>query len=385
MPSGHQVRPRVTALCNNLEGNVINSESTQSSILHIAHNRLHTQHIAGPPLHKPEDVVRHLCAVQAQDYQAAKWALGLRLGDDARDSDVEEAFTAGTILRTHVLRPTWHFVMPEDIRWLLALTAPRVHTFNAYYYRKLELDDTLFARSHAIIRKALEGGKHLTRPELGAMLEREGINTQDGLRLGYIIIHAELEAVLCSGPRLGKQFTYALLDERAPGAKTLPHDEALARLVVRYFTGHGPATVKDLMWWSSLTAAEVKAGIEMVKSQLIQEVVDGQTYWLADTTPFVKDKSPTAYLLPNFDEYSVGYADRSALYEASLALQPFVLLGNIIVIDGQIVGTWNRTFSKRAVVITADTFAKLTGAESDAFAEAADRYGAFLGMPAILS
>jgi hypothetical protein len=372
-------------LWNNLKGNAINSENRQSSTLDIAHRRLHTQHIAGAPLQTPEDVVRHLSAVQAQDYQAAKWAVGLRLGDNARDSDIDEAFTTGTILRTHVLRPTWHFVLPADIRWLLALTAPRVHVFNAYYYRKLELDDALFARSHAIIRKALENGKHLTRPELGAILEQEGIDTHDGVRLGYILIHAELEAVICSGPRQGKQFTYALLDERAPGAKTLPHDEALAQLVLRYFTGHGPATVKDLMWWSSLTAAEVKAGIEMVKSQLIQEVVDGQTYWHTDTTPFVKDKSPTAYLLPNFDEFSVGYADRSALYEASLALQPFVLLGNIIVIDGQIVGTWKRTFSKDAVVITADTFANLAAAESDAFESAARRYGAFLGMPVVLS
>lgn len=354
----------------------------------IAHRRLHTQHIAGSPLQKPEDVVRWLGAVQAQDYPAAQWALGLRLGDGARDTDIEEAFTAGTILRTHVLRPTWHFVLPEDIRWLLALTAPRVHAFNAYYYRKLELDDALFARSHAIIRKALEGGKHLTRPELGAILERAGINTQDGLRLGYIIIHAELEAVVCSGPRRGKQFTYALLDERAPNARTLPHDEALAQFVLRYFTGHGPATVKDLMWWSSLTAAEVKAGIEMVKSQLIREVVDGQTYWLADTTPFVKDKSPTAYLLPNYDEYGIGYADRSAVLEASrtheLDPQRSVYFGHGIIIDGQLAGAWKRMFSKGAVVITPDTFVKLTNAESDAFAAAADRYGAFLSMPVVL-
>jgi hypothetical protein len=351
----------------------------------IAHRRLHTQNIAGVPFQTPEQVVRHLCAVQAQDYPAAKWALGLRLVDDARDADVEEAFNAGAILRTHVLRPTWHFVLPEDIRWLLALTAPRVHAFNAYYYRKLELDDALFTRSHAIIRKALEGGKHLTRPELREILERERVSTQNGLRLGYIIIHAELEAVICSGPKRGKQFTYALLDERAPYGTSLPHDEALAQLVLRYFTGHGPATVKDLMWWSSLTAAEVKAGIEMVTPQLIQEVVDGRAYWLTDTAPPVKDKPPTAYLLPNFDEYTVGYADRSALYEASLALEPFVLLGNIIVIDGQIVGTWKRTFSKGVVVITADTFAKLTDAASDAFAEAAHRYGVFLGIPVVLS
>lgn len=354
----------------------------------IAHHRLHNQRIAGEPFEKPEEAVNWLVAVQAQDYPAAQWALGLR-SRDARDSDIEKAFTDGIILRTHVMRPTWHFVMPADIRWLLALTAPRVNALNAHYYRKLELDDALLARSGDLIAKALQGGKQLTRTELGAMLGQAGIDTQDNLRLTYIVMHAELAGIICSGARRGKQFTYALLDERAPGARTLERDEALAELTLRYFTGHAPATLKDYVWWSGLATADAKAGLEMVKSQLIEEVVDGQTYWLAESAPFVRDPSPTAYLLPNFDEYSVGYADRSALYDTSLAETPTlhanIVLGNTILMNGQIVGAWKRTFSKGSVVISAQTFTKLTEAESQAFATAAHRYGAFLGMPVILS
>lgn len=354
----------------------------------IAHRRLYTQHLTGTPFQTPEEAVRWLGAVQSQDYPAAQWALGLRLGDSARDSDIERAYADGKILRTHILRPTWHFVLPEDIRWMLALTAPRVLAFLAYYDRKLELDDALYARSNATIHEALEGGNHLMRQELGEILQQAGINTQSVQRLGHIVSRAELDAIICSGARRGKQHTYALLDERAPASRTRSHVEALAELTLRYFTGHGPATQKDFMWWSSLTAADAKEGIELAKSGLIQEVFEGQTYWLANTTLSVKDASPPAYLLPNFDEYTVGYADRSALYPVSLAealaSQPMVVLGNIVVIDGQIRGAWKRTISKGAVAVAIQPLNDLTDSEREAVAAAACRYGEFLGMPVSL-
>jgi hypothetical protein len=288
------------------------------------------------------------------------------------------------------MRPTWHFVTPADIRWLLALTAPRVHAANAYQYRKLELDDPLFARSHAVLAKALEGGQHLTRAELGSALQQAGIDTHDPLRVTYIIMHAELEGVVCSGPKLGKQFTYALLDERAPSAKTLARAEALAELTVRYFTGHGPATLKDFVWWSGLTATDAKAGLDMVGPQLEHEVVDGQTYWFAASTSFAKGPSPTAYLLPNFDEYGVGYTDRTALVDPTRPGIPgpqdsSFYLGNLIVIDGKAVGSWKRTLAKTGVSLTTQTFTTLTPAETHALTKAADHYGAFLDMPVVLA
>src|SRR5947207_3024980 len=245
--------------------------------LDIAHQRLHNQHITRRTLETPQALVEWLGAVQAQDFAAAKWALGLRL-QGVKDDDIEQAFTDGAILRTHVMRPTWHFVSPADIRWLLALTAPRVHAANAYWYRKLELDDAIVGQSNDALTNALQGGKQLTRDKLASALKLAGIVTEGEQRVNYIIMRAELDGIICSGARRGKQFTYALLVERAPQARTLARDEALAELTRRYFTSHGPATLQDFVWWSGLAAIDAKAGIEMVKPQLVHEVVDGQAY-----------------------------------------------------------------------------------------------------------
>ena len=194
--------------------------------LKIAYQRLHNQLITQQKFEKADEVVKWLCAVQAQDYAAAKWALGLRM-QNATDAFIEQAFTDGTILRTHILRPTWHFVLPADIRWMLALTAPRIIAASAYYYRTLGLDDTVFSHSHVVLAKALQGGKQLTRPELMSVLQQACIVTDDLQRFTYIIMRAELDGIICSGGRRGKQFTYALLDERAPQARTLDREEAL--------------------------------------------------------------------------------------------------------------------------------------------------------------
>src|SRR5690348_9989844 len=203
--------------------------------LNIAHRRLHNQFLSQQTFEKPEEVVQWLGAVQSQDYGAAKWALGLRLCG-AIDDVIEQSFASGQILRTHIMRPTWHFVTPADIRWMLMLTAPRVHAASAYYYRTSELDDALFARSNAVLVEALQGGKQLTRTELASALQRAGIACDNLLRLGYIIIHAELDGIICSGARRGKQFTYALLDERAPQTRVVEREEALAEFALRYFT-----------------------------------------------------------------------------------------------------------------------------------------------------
>ncbi|MCA1559991.1 MAG: winged helix DNA-binding domain-containing protein [Acidobacteria bacterium] len=275
--------------------------------LNISRRRLRNQKLTGSRFRKPEDVVAWLGAMQAQDYAAAKWAIGLR-ANAVTEADVERAFNAGTILRTHVLRPTWHFVTPADIRWMLALTAPRVHAVNGYYYRKFELDAGTFARSRAALERALQGGKQLTRPELAFILQRAGIPA-DGLRLGYLMMHAELDAVICSGRRRGNQSTYALLEERVPFATTLQRDEALAELTRRYFSSHGPATVRDYVWWSGLTAREAKAGLEMVRPVVAQRTIGQRTFWFAGSRP-PPPRASTTYLLPNYDELLIAYRDR---------------------------------------------------------------------------
>ena len=171
------------------------------------------------------------------------------------------AFDAGRILRTHLLRPTWHFVLPEDIRWLLTATAPRVKARDARRYAQLGLDASTQRRSAKALAAALRGGNQLTRAEAAAVLTAAGIGV-DGQRLPYLLMHAELDALICSGPRRGKQHTYVLLEERAPDARDLPRDEALAELARRYFRSHGPATAKDFAGWATLTLAEARAAIE---------------------------------------------------------------------------------------------------------------------------
>ena len=220
-------------------------------ILDIAQHSLHNQYLSSSGFKEPADVVKWFGAVQAQDYSGAKWALGLRL-QSATDDAVEKAFGDGNILRTHVMRPTWHFVAPADIRWLLKLTAPRVNAVNGYYYRKFELDDAVFKKSNKALTKALRGGKQLTRDTLRNAVQQAGVATDDLVRSAYILIRAELDGLICSGARKGKQFTYSLLDERQPNSATLERDEALAELTRRYFTSHGPATLQDFVWWSGL-------------------------------------------------------------------------------------------------------------------------------------
>jgi len=350
----------------------------------IAHQRLHNQHLSATTLKSLKEVVGYLGAVQAQDYAGAKWAIGQRI-PNATDAAIDRSFNEGEILRTHVMRPTWHFVTPADIRWILELTAPRVHAANAYMYRKLELNDAIFKRSNAVLAKALQGGMQLTRTELASAFNKAGI-IADGLRLGYFMMYAELEGLICSGGRRGKQFTYALLEERVPQVRALKRAEALAELTRRYFRSRGPATLQDFVWWSGLTMADARNGIEMVKSQFVNEMLEGQAYWFSSpgSPASFREKSPKAYLLPNYDEYFIGFKDRSAIGEvarrSNLPENSPSLLAHIIILDGQVVGGWKRTLKKNVVIIELNLITDLTRAENRAIADAANRYGKFLGL-----
>jgi hypothetical protein len=348
--------------------------------------RLHNQRLSKTTFKNPAEAVGWLGAVQSQDYAGAKWALGQRV-QNATDAAIEQAFNEGAILRTHVMRPTWHFVRPEDIRWMLELTAPRINALCATYYRKLELDATTFKRSNAVLTKNLRGGKQLTRAELTSLLQKNGIATADLLRFTYLIVRAELDGIICSGARRGKQFTYALLDERAPQTKTLEREAALAELAKRYFASHGPATLKDFVWWSGLTMADANKGLDSIKPQLISQVESGQTYWFVDVPP-AKVPSPTVHILPDYDEYTVGYTDRSMIFDPTnttkLDSRGSELAQYVIVINGLIAGTWKRTIKKSEVVIELVRFRDLTKAEGEAITEAAEHYGKFLGLQARL-
>jgi hypothetical protein len=351
----------------------------------IVRSRISNQRL-GPQKHeRPDEVVAWLGAVQAQDFAAAKWALGQRL-TEATDSSIEKAFNEGTILRTHVMRPTWHFVTPRDIRTLLALTAPRVHARNARMYRRLELDADLLLRCHAVFTEALQGGNHLTRAELAERLAEKRIEAR-GQRLAYILMHAELEGLICSGPRRGKQFTYALLEERAPREDTLSREEALAQWTLRYFVGHGPAQVKDLAWWLGLTLGDARHGLELAAAQLASEVVQGQTYWFSPQAETANLEPPAALLLSIYDEYIIAYRDRRALSK-DRSIERLLSLGNaatsVLVLDGRAVGTWKRVIKRDRVELTTVPFRSLRVAEHEAIGAAAARFGAFLEMPVVV-
>ena len=327
-----------------------------------------------------------LGAVQAQDYHGAKWGLALRT-QGATSASIDQLFNDGRILRTHVLRPTWHFVLPRDIRWLLALTSPRVHAANAAYYRKFELDGPVFARSQHLIVGALERGQHCTRAELAAALSAGGL-PMTGQRLAYALMRAELDAVICSGPLRGRQFTYALLDERVPLTPALDREAALTELALRYFTSHGPASVHDFAWWSGLTVKEARAGLHTVESRLGHESSGHTDWWLA-ARPAVPAGGPvTIDLLPNYDEHIVAYKDHEPTLDPGLpARKPGddTLAAHLIVRDGLVTGGWRRTLKARRVEIRAKLLVALRREERAMMQAAADAYGGFLGLTAILT
>jgi hypothetical protein len=274
-------------------------------------------------------------------------------------------------------------VTPADIRWMLALTAPRVHAINGTMYRKLELDSAIFKRCNAVLIKTLSGGQHPTRDELRDVLQSAGIDSQDNYRMSYLVMQAELDGIICSGPRRGKQFTYALLDERAPEMRVLERNEALAELANRYFLSRGPATVHDFAKWSGLTLADARLGLEAVQAQLQNEEIDGRTYWFPRSFLAPVGKSPIAYLLSVYDEYISGYKGLHTVANAETAAKMNELgnaLGYILLVDGQVVGTWKRTFRKDSVLIQPNLFRALDEVEIPALATAAQKYGDFLEL-----
>ena len=354
--------------------------------LDIAHLRLHSQHIVGTPCETPADVVGALGAVQAQDYLGSLWAVGLRMRD-ATEAAIEAAIAARTIIRTWPMRGTLHFVATADVRWMLKLMTPRVIAGSASRLRQLELDDAVLGRGADVFTNALQGGKQLSRPAMYQVLEAAGISTA-GQRGIHLLGQLAQAGLLCFGAREGRQPTFALLDEWAPHTRTLERDEALAELALRYFTGHGPATVQDLMWWSGLTAADVRAAVAMVETQLVRETVDGTILWRGPGKP-TGESAPAVYLLPGFDEYLVGYKDRGAVVRPGdwQRVNPGSngMLSPTIMIDGLLAGTWKRTFKKGAVVVAPQPFTPLSAAEQAGLAAAAERYGRFLGMPVVLA
>jgi hypothetical protein len=348
----------------------------------IVARRLSNQHVEPAALRQPADVVRWFGAMQAQEYEVAKWAVGLRLGGGGTEAAVERAFNQGRILRTHVMRPTWHFVSPADIRWLLELTAPRVQRIMATYNRRLELDARTLTRGAGVMARALRDRRYRTRAELAEALSRARL-PMNGQRLAHMVMHAELERVVCSGPRRGKQFTYALLAERAPGSPSLSRDEALATLTRRYFQSHGPATPRDFAWWSGLTVADARRGLEIARGR--QEQIGKLTYWVVGKDRVPPPGERLVHLLPIYDEYVIAYRDRVAVPHAppgsTVSLPGGVTFQHALLIRGQVAGTWRITREPNAVHLSVLPLRPLTALEGRDLDRAVKDFGAFLERP----
>ena len=346
----------------------------------IADQRLRNQRLTRPGARRAEDVVAWMGAVQAQEYGPAKWGLALRSPPGTTDAAIERAIDKGRILRTHLLRPTWHFVAAADIRWMLDLTAPHVQRTMASYDILLGLDTAVMNRATGVIERALSEHRYLTRRELGTHLERAGLPGKTR-ELAHIAMYAELAGVICSGPRRGKQSTYALLADRAPDVRSLPRDEALAELTRRYLRSHGPATIRDFVWWSGLKTSDAKIGLEMNGAR--SHDVDGLRYWTLNResadTPRAKS---TVHLLPIYDEYLVAYRDHLVVP------RPAYLLGNFqhaLVSGGQVAGTWRAGTDRTGLRVRLEMLRPLGHGEQRALAREVQRYGHFLGVPVSLS
>ena len=344
--------------------------------LEIVRRRLRTQRLLGEPFATPAEAVAGLLAVQSQEYAMAKWALGMR-SVRCTDASVEGAFAAGEILRTHILRPTWHFVSPADIRWLLQLTAPRIRRLIAGHARELELDEPTLDSSLETIAKALRGRVALTRRELGEQLSEAGVADASGRRLGHIAMHAELAGLICSGPRAGKQHTYMLLDERAPDrGRRLTDQEALAEGTRRFFTGHGPATAHDFAKWSSLRVSDARAGLELVAGELESFEHDGKTWWHRGLG--AGGGAGGALLLAEYDESGAGYRDLKMRMGAPVPGDAG--FRKPILVDGECVGIWNRSLAEDAVDLELRIYKRLDRGQVAAVEIEAERYASFLQL-----
>lgn len=356
------------------------------TVVDIPLHRLRNQRIAGQRPAVPAQAVAWLGALQAQDYANATWAIGLRC-QDATFVTVAEAIASRTIIHTWLMRGTLHFAAAADARWMLALLRPGLLASRQRRYRQLELDDATFVRSFQVLEMALRDGKQATRQELMAILEQAGISAA-GQRGYHMLARAALEGLVCFGPLEGKQQTLVWLDDWVPENKKLNREEALAELALRYFNSHGPATLKDFIWWSGLRVADARAGLEMVRPQLREEIIDDQAFWMPPDAPTPTIPSPAVYLLPAFDEYYLGYSARGAVLDTRFDRK--VVSSNgvfrpMIVVDGQVVGTWQRALKRDKVVITSTPFRALAPAEVQALAVAANQFGEFLGLPAALA
>jgi hypothetical protein len=350
--------------------------------------RLRTQRLTAAPLSDPADVVRLLTCVQAQDPPFARYSVAMRAG--CRDDEVRRAIDEGRVVRTHILRPTWHFVAPEDLRWILALTSPKVEAGLAARHRHLGLDDaTLLDRCLATLVEHLSG-RRLTRRALAAALTDEGL-TLSNEQLGHVLLVAELRGLICSGPLDGQAHTYGLVDELVAPAPRRDRQEAIRELVVRFFTGHGPAAVTDLTRWTKLTQAEIKPALADAGDRLEKVNVDGLDLWFDPAADAPEDRPRRrALLLPVFDEAFLTYPTlnfpKAEPYPARSERGIFTESATgVILLDRRNVGWWKRTNKGSGSEVVLAVARSVSRRDREVIVTETDRLAALTGRPAAVT
>lgn len=317
----------------------------QSHCSPVPARRLAAQRLSAPWPDDPASLVAWMGAVQAQDTRMARWALGVRMARPDR-TVVDAALREGRIVRMHLLRPTWHLVAREDVRWMLRLCAARLRSVNDSYARSsgLAFDERFFLRAHGVIARALEGGRSMTREQVGAVLAQEGV-ASDAETMRRILMRGETDGLLCSGPDLGRNPTYALLDERVPDHTPCPDgDEALGRLALRYFRSHAPATLSDFVWWSGLPLREARRAVWLCGDALVEESFTGaEASFIVCRTPLPAADAAATHLLPAYDEYLIAYRERSHVLDAhhrAAAFNAWGIFRPVVLVGGRVAGNW---------------------------------------------
>jgi hypothetical protein len=352
----------------------------------ISNLRLINQQIEGSKFKTAKEVAGWMCALQAQDYNMSKWAIGKRLPDSTEKS-VEQAIDRGEIIRTHLLRPTWHFVSSDDIYWLTDLTARQIRESFKSRERQLGLTEAIFRKSNSVIEKALVGGNHLTRDEIMAELTGAGIPV-DNNRASHLLARAEIEGLICSGKTKAHKLTYAILSERVKRTRILSRDEALAELARKYFTSHGPATLSDFTWWSGLSVSESRKALETVKSDFISETTGEQTYWFSSSISSSAPERDSVHFLPAYDEFIISYKDRKAFLpfeDQNRIVSNNGIFRPVIVQNGQVTGIWKRTTNKDKLIIGILSLQSHGSADKSRIEKAVAQYGRFIGKLVELS
>jgi hypothetical protein len=356
--------------------------------LNIPNIRLYNQKIVHQDLDNPQSLVAYMGAIQAQDYPMSKWAIATRL-PKATDKTIETALDAGELVRTHVLRPTWHIVSGNDVRWMLQLTGKHIKAASVSRDRELGIDTALYTRTNDLIAKALEDGKNLTREEVMQAIEQGGVKT-DSSRAVHFMMNAEVDGIVCNGIMRDKTQTYALMDEKIPKGLILTREEAISTLAHRYFTSHAPATLHDFHWWSGLPMPDARQGLESIKSNLDTLENDGKTYFLPKNIKNIYNQAESmteggnsVFFLPSFDEYCVSYKDRSAVFNPiwhKEAITSNGIFKPIIVKNGHVIGIWKRSFQKNKVLIEPQFFDKNIALSVEIIEKAIHPFGVFLDM-----